>query len=323
MDLEWVRAGGPDQADARHDRASSRRVPAGRTSSSGTAYGRSLQVAGGARRLCARSGAEITAAYPELAALAAAGPRRACSTARWCVLDDSGQPVVHRCWPSGCTSARQTRAAQLAATPAGHVHDLRRAAARRRRPDRPARTASAGTPLEELGLGGSRWAVPPIVHRRRGHAGGRGGAPAWRAWSPSGSTSIYRPGLRSPDWVKVKLESTGEFVVGGWRPGVAQDRRAAGRRARPGRPAASSAAGSAAGSARAVGARAARACSSRCAGRARSPFEPQAVPREDARGAIWVRPEIVVEVKYGQRTPDGRLRFPRFLRLRPDLTRRT
>jgi bifunctional non-homologous end joining protein LigD len=27
----------------------------------------------------------------------------------------------------------------------------------------------------------------------------------------------------------------------------------------------------------------------------------------------------VVEVKYGQRTPDGRLRFPRFLRLRPDM----
>ncbi|HYN97168.1 MAG TPA: DNA ligase, partial [Pilimelia sp.] len=26
------------------------------------------------------------------------------------------------------------------------------------------------------------------------------------------------------------------------------------------------------------------------------------------------------EVKYGQRTPDGRLRFPRFLRLRPDKT---
>jgi bifunctional non-homologous end joining protein LigD len=48
-----------------------------------------------------------------------------------------------------------------------------------------------------------------------------------------------------------------------------------------------------------------------------SPFT-QALPREDARDATWVRPELVVEVRYGQRTPDGRLRFPRFVRLRPD-----
>ena len=48
-----------------------------------------------------------------------------------------------------------------------------------------------------------------------------------------------------------------------------------------------------------------------------SPFA-EGLPREDARGAIWVRPQVVVEVKYSQRTPDGRLRFPRLLRLRPD-----
>jgi bifunctional non-homologous end joining protein LigD len=30
----------------------------------------------------------------------------------------------------------------------------------------------------------------------------------------------YRPGLRSPDWIKVKLEDTGDFVIGGWRPGA-------------------------------------------------------------------------------------------------------
>jgi bifunctional non-homologous end joining protein LigD len=49
-----------------------------------------------------------------------------------------------------------------------------------------------------------------------------------------------------------------------------------------------------------------------------SPFADGAVPREDARGAHWVSPMLVVEIRYGNRTPDGRLRFPRFLRLRPD-----
>jgi len=51
-----------------------------------------------------------------------------------------------------------------------------------------------------------------------------------------------------------------------------------------------------------------------------SPFAPGAVPREDAKGAHWVDPQLVVEVRYGNRTPDGRLRFPRFLRLRDDKT---
>jgi bifunctional non-homologous end joining protein LigD len=48
-----------------------------------------------------------------------------------------------------------------------------------------------------------------------------------------------------------------------------------------------------------------------------SPFG-EAIPREDSRGAVWVRPEVVVELKFSERTADRRLRFPRFLRLRPD-----
>jgi bifunctional non-homologous end joining protein LigD len=33
-----------------------------------------------------------------------------------------------------------------------------------------------------------------------------------------------------------------------------------------------------------------------------------------------VQPVLVVEVRYGNLTPDGKLRFPRFVRLRPDKT---
>jgi bifunctional non-homologous end joining protein LigD len=51
-----------------------------------------------------------------------------------------------------------------------------------------------------------------------------------------------------------------------------------------------------------------------------SPFAAGQVPREDRAGTTWVRPELVIEVRYGNLTRDGRLRFPRFLRLRPDKT---
>ncbi|OKI36658.1 hypothetical protein A6A25_21595 [Saccharothrix sp. CB00851] len=50
---------------------------------------------------------------------------------------------------------------------------------------------------------------------------------------------------------------------------------------------------------------------------ARSPFVSE-VPRERARGARWVRPELVGEVAFRQWTADGRLRFPTWRGLRPD-----
>ena len=43
------------------------------------------------------------------------------------------------------------------------------------------------------------------------------------------------------------------------------------------------------------------------------------VPREHARTARWVRPELVVEVEYTAWTRDGRLRHPSYKGLRDDL----
>ena len=72
--------------------------------------------------------------------------------------------------------------------------------------------------LESLELGAARRHVPPsfddgpaTVAASREHA--LEGVVAKR------TGSHYQPGLRSPDWVKVKLEESCEFVVGGWRPG--------------------------------------------------------------------------------------------------------
>ncbi len=121
--------------------------------------------------------------------------------------------------------------------------------------------------------------------------------------------SRYQPGVRSPDWVKWKFVRTGEFVIGGWRPG-----------ARPlgalliGTPLPD-------GTLRYRG---------RVGGGLTVRVERALLPvlRELARPAspftgpaeagTWVEPLLVVEVRYSEITPDGRLRFPVFLRLRPD-----
>jgi len=49
---------------------------------------------------------------------------------------------------------------------------------------------------------------------------------------------------------------------------------------------------------------------------------PFAVRPRTRTPATWVRPETVVEVEYGEHTPDGVLRFPVFLRVRDDVPAR-
>ncbi|HEX2774144.1 MAG TPA: non-homologous end-joining DNA ligase [Micromonosporaceae bacterium] len=267
-------------------------------------------IAGGATRLYARSGTEITAAYPELASLGKQVPD-AVLDGEVVVLNDQGVPSF-TALAERMHVRERSRAARLAAAMpvtymifdllrlgdtdlTGYSYQDRRAA------------------LEELGLGAARWAVPPVFPdgpTTYAVAGDHGleGVVAKRR------TSVYRPGVRSPDWVKIKLEVTGDFVVGGWRPGARKIGGmlvgvpiAGGKLAYRGR------VGGGIGSA--AERELLKVLEPLRAGT--SPFAGD-VPREDARGAIWVRPEIVVEIKYGQRTPDGRLRFPRFLRLRPD-----
>ena len=50
---------------------------------------------------------------------------------------------------------------------------------------------------------------------------------------------------------------------------------------------------------------------------ARSPFR-LPLPRADARDAQWVRPQLVGEVAFSERTADDRLRHPSWRGLRPD-----
>jgi bifunctional non-homologous end joining protein LigD len=128
--------------------------------------------------------------------------------------------------------------------------------------------------------------------------------------------SLYRPGVRSPDWRKVKNDRTQEVVIGGWKAGRGSRERTLGsllvgipdpdglryvgkvgtgfthamlddmlallsRRERPA-----------------------------------TPFI--GITREEAVAARWCEPELVGEVSYTDWTPEHRLRQPSWRGLRPD-----
>ncbi|MGY3515017.1 non-homologous end-joining DNA ligase [Micromonospora sp. PTRAS2] len=267
-------------------------------------------IVGGRQHLYARSGVQITAAYPELITLAEQIDD-ALLDGEVVLLNQAGQPSF-TALAERMHVRDPAKAARLAASvPVTYlIFDLLRlrGADLTGRPWRERRDL-----LEGLGLGGARWAVPPVFADGPAtyEAAGEHGLEGVMA---KRTGSAYRPGVRSPDWVKVKLEVTGDFVVGGWRPGARKIGgllvgvpRPDGRLTYRGR------VGGGIGAA--LERELLRELEPLRAGS--SPFAAD-VPSEDARGAIWVDPEVVVEVKYGQRTPDGRLRFPRVLRLRPD-----
>lgn len=271
----------------------------------------------GRLRMYARSGAEITAAYPELAplavALAEAGICEAILDGEIVALDANGRPsftaLAERMHVREVGRARQL-SVSLPVT--YMIFDVLAANG----------TDITGVPyverrdwLESLAskIGGSgRWIIPPRF------ADGAATLEASRALAIEGVvakrlSSVYRPGARSPDWVKVKHEQTGDYVVGGWRTGrrdlgalLVGTPGVGGLRYR----------GRVGGGISAANERLllARLDPLRVA---RSPFA-EPLPRADAKGCFYTRPELVVEVRYANITPDGKLRFPRFVRLRPD-----
>ena len=227
----------------------------------------------------------------------AAGHRARCSTARSsCSTTPAGRRS--RRWPSGCTSG--SRAGPPRSRPRMPVtymiFDV--LAAGRRRPDRRARTQRRRETLDTLGLAGDHWLAPADVRRRAGHPG-RGRRVPLEGVMAKRLTSVYRPGHALADWVKVKIDQTARVRRRRLAPGRAYSGRAARRRAHA-RTVSPTAAGSVAASRRRPSGR----CSRRC-GRLvaeRSPFAAD-VPRPEAKGATWVRPELVVEVRYGAADP--------------------
>lgn len=126
----------------------------------------------------------------------------------------------------------------------------------------------------------------------------------------------YEAGRRSRSWTKIKHHRAQEVVVGGWRPG--NGRRAAGIGSLllgvPGET-----------GIRYVG-RVGTGFTDRMladilgtlAARARKTASLEEVPAADARDAHWVRPDLVAEVSFAEWTSDGRLRQPVWRGWRPD-----
>ncbi|MFJ6514101.1 non-homologous end-joining DNA ligase [Streptomyces sp. NPDC091406] len=264
----------------------------------------------------ARSGTDITAAYPELLSLAdALGARSAVLDGEIVALDDQGRSDFERLQQRMGLVSAPAKAARMAERVQAHlmlfdvVHLDGRLLTRLPYAERRA-------VLEGLGLAGPAWSTPSAI---TGH-----GAEAWEMARDAGLegliakrlTSRYEPGARSKTWVKIKVHRFADVVIGGWVPG---------RGRLTGLPGAVLVgmrhdgllhyAGSV-GTGWSQAERTRLAALLQAAAIDACPFA-QAPP---VAGARWVLPRLVGEVRYTSRTNAGRLRHPSWHRLRPDLT---
>jgi bifunctional non-homologous end joining protein LigD len=129
--------------------------------------------------------------------------------------------------------------------------------------------------------------------------------------------SVYEPGKRSRAWRKVKIRNEQELVVGGWAEGEGS------RRGRIGGLLVGYYDDGALHYAGRVGSGLTGSELVRLSERFEqlasdeSPFDPPP-PRQFARHAHWLRPEVVVQVAFAEWTGDGRLRHPSYLGERDD-----
>jgi bifunctional non-homologous end joining protein LigD len=130
--------------------------------------------------------------------------------------------------------------------------------------------------------------------------------------------SVYQPGRRTADWLKFPHRDTLSYVVGGWRLETGSGSRLGALLVGEPGPAGLSYRGR-------VGSGIAGKAGQRLL-QVLTPLETDtspfcdAVPKVDATGTTWIRPELVVEIASLGVTAGGRLRQPSFLGVRRDLT---
>lgn len=277
---------------------------------------RAIALWDGARlRFETRNLRDVTHSWPELEGLGPAlGDRPVILDGEIAALDDAGRPSFQRLQERMHVADRGTAARLTGRVPASYLvfdvlhldgRDLMPLPWTERRPL-----------LDSLGLAGPSWATTPSVP-----GCGTELLEAVRQRSMEGVIckrldSTYVPGARSKSWLKVKLQQSDEFVVGGWSPGE-------GRRANrigslllgvPNDTGGLDYVGN-------VGTGFTGAELTRLEARLApcrrdtSPFTGGGTPK---RASVFVEPELVVEVAFAERTDEGILRHPSYKGIRVD-----
>jgi bifunctional non-homologous end joining protein LigD len=275
-----------------------------------------VYVTAGTVRILSRNDRDVSVTYPELAAVGGAlGKHEAVLDGEIVALAPDGRPsfgaLQHR---MGVMQGH--RAAQLASEQPvvlmlfdvlylDGVSTLEDAYTERRKR------------LEALALSGPHWQTPPSFPSNGETVLAAAEEQRLEGVMAKRSKSTYVPGRRSESWRKVKVERTQIVVVGGYTPG--RGRRSEGIGALllglPGE-----------GGLTYVGKVGTGFTDSalsdlerrlRPLRRATSPFS-EPLPASQTAGAVWCRPELIGEVRYGEWTGDRRLRHPVWRGLRPD-----
>ncbi|MDT5391008.1 MAG: bifunctional non-ous end joining protein LigD [Mycobacterium sp.] len=257
----------------------------------------------GELRLRSRSGRDVTGEYPQLEALAAdLAEHHVILDGEVVALDESGVPSFEEMQ----NRARSTRVEFWAFD----VLQLDGRSLLR------AKYSDRRRVLEALADGGGL-TVPEQIRGDGPSALEYAREQRWEGIVAKKRDSTYQPGRRSQSWIKDKLWRTQEVVIGGWRAGEG------GRTSGIG--------------ALLVGVP--EEGGLKFAGRVGTGFTEKELAKlkktlaplhddespfnarlsgPDAKGVTYVRPELVGEVRYSERTSDGRLRQPSWRGLRPD-----
>jgi bifunctional non-homologous end joining protein LigD len=293
-------------------------------------------ISGGGLRLVSRTGKDITATYPDVAGLGTAVAGSDAVLDGEIVAFAEGRPDFEALQPRMHVASPEAALRLAELVPVTYLafdvlyHDgvalTARPYAERRRT------------LESILRNGRSWQCPPAFPgtdldavQAASVANGLEGVVAKRL------NSVYEPGMRSADWLKLKNVLRQEVVVAGWKPG--QGNRAgligslivglySGVSGDSGVSGVSGDSGDEDGQRRLlycghVGTgfsdETLRMLTERLSALRRpdSPFD-EPVPPEYARPAIWVEPRLVVEVTFDRWTRAGRMRAPAYQGLRDD-----